>query len=207
MALRPPGGLGTIPLGTYGVLGGELELLGDWIPSEDPEAAADALLRVAADLSHTTALLLQAKELAVGAIERRFITETDPDGTPWVDLTEAYHKWKENRQPATPDTKLILDGSLFEAATSQEAWLIENDTLLFDPSGLPVYAGVHQRGGGNQVPARSYIGFDEEYLADIGFLFDAWVDMAVEGFTHPTTGVRQAWVFTPGGGRRFGPKL
>lgn len=209
MPLRPPSGFGVlageIPLGTYAVLGGEIELLGDWVPSEDPETVSDDMLRLAGYLQNTARPLIFAKELAVGSIERRFITETDPDGTPWVDLTEEYHTWKEGR--GYPELKLQLEGKLVEAATDESAWVIENDTLFYDPSGLPIYAGVHQRGGGKDVPARPFIGFDEEYIADVGFVFDAWFSTAVEGFTNPKTGVTQAWVFTPGGKRLFGPKV
>lgn len=208
MPLRPSGGLGLIsgeiPLGTYATLGGEVELLGDWVPSEDPNTVADDMLRLAGYFQNTTRPLIFAKELAVGSIERRFITETDPDGTPWVDWTEPYQQWREQRGP---ETKLVLEGRLLEAATDENAWIIENDTLFFDPSGLPIYAGVHQSGGGNKVPARPFLGFDEEYIADVGFVFDTWFSTAVEGFTNPRTGVTQAWVFTPGGKRLFGPKV
>lgn len=205
MPLRPPGGLGEVDLGTYFLLeGGEIQLLGDWLTPETPEDAANAMLRMAEFLGDTTKPLLVAKELASGSIERRFITETDPDGTPWVDWTEPYQKWREQRGP---EAKLVLEGALIEAATDENAWIIEGDTLFFDPSGLPVYAGVHQKGGGNEVPARPYLGFDEEFIGDLAFVMDAWVNTAIEGFTNPRTGVTQAWVFTPGGGRRFGPKI
>lgn len=205
MAFRPTGGLGEVDLGTYFMLdGGEVELLGDWLTPDSPEDAANAMIRMANFLGDTAKPLLVAKDLAVGAIERRFITETDPDGTPWVDWSEPYQKWREQRGP---ETKLVLEGTLLEAATDFTAWHIEGDTLFFDPSGLPIYAGVHQSGGGNKVPARPFIGFDEEYLGDVGFVMEAWVETAIEGFTNPRTGVTQSWVFTPGGGRRFGPKV
>lgn len=158
--VRPPGGVGVIAgefdLGTYGVLGGEIELFGSWVPDpNEPAVAADQLLQLAGYLEDTEKPLLSAATIAERDTQRRFDTETDPDGTPWIALDPDYLEWKESSEHGNPGI-LQLTERMRKAATSPGAWqVVGNDTLVFDPSGLPLYAYMHQRGSGAQNVGRA----------------------------------------------------
>jgi phage gpG-like protein len=205
-----------IDLGVYGVPGGYVELFGDWIPYRDsPEVNADAMLRLANYYENTEIVLSELAQAGQFSIEERFETETDPDGTPWIELKDTYLQWKV-QHGGPPDQILVLSGDLRTAATDPSAWRIEGDTLYFDPSGLPSYAPYHQTGAkGGKLPARPYIGFDEETIAGFDTIFSEWVDQGISNwdeyppwftagkpFTRPS-GVTQARDILG----RFGPKI
>jgi phage gpG-like protein len=210
--LRPPGGRGSIPLGEYGVPGGTIELYGDWGGGlataedfEDPNAAADAMLRLATYLEDTRVELEATKEILIRDTKNRFDTETDPDGTPWVPLNKEYLDSKLAK--GYPADILVREDTLRSAATSDEAWIVEDDTLYFDPTTLPYYAGYQQRGTEKGIPARPFVGVSEEGLIEITDLFDSWVDFGVdEVFVNPRTGTVQSWQMR-GNVRLFGSKI
>jgi phage gpG-like protein len=229
---RPRGGFGDISLGIYGVPGGYVELLGDWYPVQnDPEHTADRMLRLADYYGNTNIVLAEIASLGRASIEERFETQTDPDGTPWVPLSDIYLEWKV-QHGGTADQILVLTGELRDAATSPENWVIEGDTLLFRPSRLPVYAGFHQTGTGDErvlrrgevgspsrtattgrvgqgrgLPARPFIGFDESSIVAFGEVFERWADAGIDYFTgtytNPRTGVTQLRDVRG----RFGPRV
>lgn len=136
-------------LGTYGVLGGEIHLYGQWVPDiDEPSEAADQLLQLAGYLEDTERPLLGAARIARSDTQKRFDTETDPDGTPWIELDPDYLEYKLSE--GFPENILVRTDRMRRAAVSEGAWLVDNDTLFFDPSGLPFYAALHQSGVGEE---------------------------------------------------------
>lgn len=131
-------------LGAYGILGGEIELFGNWVPGESPDDAAAQMLQLAGYLENTEEPLLEAAGIARADTQRRFDTETDPDGIEWIPLDPDYKAYKVGQ--GYPEEILQRTQQMMHAATSPGAWKVENDTLFFDPSGLPSYAMLHQIG-------------------------------------------------------------
>lgn len=192
-------------LGRFGTeFGGFIDLYGAWVPGYDPDDAAYRLLRVGGYLSNIAAPLEEARQIAIRDTERHFDTETDPDGEPWEKLAHqgnrnvySYWDYKVNVQ-GYPDKILEREGYLKHAATSQAAWLIVSDSLVFDPFVLPKddgfnYGEFHQRGSSGRtvtfegegeedsfsltshvVPARPFIGLSYEAVAEIEAVFTNW---------------------------------
>lgn len=131
-------------VGAFGGLGGEIISMG-WEPPNYPEDDEQALLIVAGYLDNVEMPLLASLGIAREDTERRFTTETDPDGTPWHPLDEEYLA-KKTRE-GYPEDILHRDGDLEETAPS--GWKIVGNTLFYDASGLPDYALAHQSGSGN----------------------------------------------------------
>lgn len=203
-------------LGRFGTeFGGFIDLYGAWVPGHDPDDAAYRLMRVGGYLNNTSAPLLEAREIARHDTQHHFDTETDPDGEPWAKLkhqgeTEFYSYWdyKVNVQ-GYPDKILEREGYLKQAATSQDAWLIVSDSLVFDPFVLPKddgfnYGAFHQEGSEGktvtfdpgeetelsltfgEMPARPFIGLSYEAVAEIEAVFTNWFADYEEVFNAPT---------------------
>jgi hypothetical protein len=149
-------------LGSYGELGGEIELYGDWVPGDDPETVSEEMLGLAGYLENTAVPLLFAREYAIADTRERFETETDPSGTPWIDLDPDYLEEKiAAGKPA--DQILVRDGFLEQAATSEAAWLISDELLVFNPSVLPFYGAYHQTGTGDNATIAAFRAKKEEW--------------------------------------------
>ena len=102
---------------------------------------------------------------AGGVINRRFETETGPDGKKWTPLAPRTIKTRLKRYGNAPLTVLTMRGHLSESINYQ----ITGDTLKIG-TGRTVehYAAIHQFGGqaGRSqkvtIPARPYLGFAED---------------------------------------------
>jgi phage gpG-like protein len=199
-------------LGRFGTeFGGFIDLYGAWVPGYDPDDAAYRLMRVGGYLNNIGSPLAQAREIARHDTQQRFDTETDPDGEPWAKLKNqgdrdkfSYWDYKVNAQ-GYPDKILHRKGELVKGATSEEAWLIVSDALIFDPKALPLddgfnYGAFHQRGGEgktvtfsdntsittDEMPARPFIGLSYEAVAEIEGVFTNWFADYIEVFDAPT---------------------
>lgn len=113
--------------GAFGALGGVIEFV--WVPS--PEVVSQEIMRISGYLEDMVGPLRISKQLAREDVARRFRTQTDPEGNPWVE-------WSESYEPYALRTNLgrILEQSLSlkEAATLSSAYLVTGNSLFFDTS-------------------------------------------------------------------------
>lgn len=146
----------------------------EWDTGGNPIEAAQSLMAVSAALSDIELPILAARRIAQQDMVSRFETQTDPDGQPWVPLTADYLEQK--LKDGYPEDILTRTGDMKEAASQDEAWLVTENSLVFDSSAMPFYAMIHQAGSdpfgaagsfdenGNHVPAQT-----QTYLPDTGF--------------------------------------
>lgn len=107
--------------------------------------------------------LLAARQVMIESTDINFDEEKDPDGIDWEPLSINYgggvtasgpvSPSKIKRESAHPTEILQLSGDGRAKATSEEAWIIAEDTLFFNPEALPVsekdgrpYMSFHQSG-------------------------------------------------------------
>jgi hypothetical protein len=78
-----------------------------------------------------------------------------------------------------------LSDALFQAATSSDAFIAASQTIEFNASSLPAYAGAHQAGatrsnsngsGTNTLPQRQFIGIDDDTADELRDWFQYWID-------------------------------
>lgn len=138
--------VGAKKLGAFGLLGGDVTVEGAWIP--DPEVEAGVMLQIAGHLENTARPMLSAAAIARQDTKERFETETDPEGTEWAELDPDYKAYKVGQGGDPRILRWTQD--LMRAATSPSAWLVMDDSLVFDPSVLPSYGLAHQSGSGEE---------------------------------------------------------
>ena len=119
-----------------------------------------ALMRIAAVLASPSAVMDQIGRYLVASTLRRFERERAPDGSPWLKSARAL---AEGEQTLTDTGR--LRGSIVHTVTEGgRAVEVGSDVL---------YAAIHQFGGrasrGRRVtlPARPYLGIDEDDRANI----------------------------------------
>lgn len=134
------------------------ELGGDVIPiggdtikfnievAPDPYDIQLQLTEIAGQLENLGPPLLAASRILSEDMKQRFLTQTDPDGDPWIPLDEEYLASKVSL--GYPENILHRTGQLEEAATSLGAMRIVGDSVFFDSSVLPSYGLIHQTGSG-----------------------------------------------------------
>jgi phage gpG-like protein len=157
----------------------------EWEP--DPIVFADAILTVDTALRNPAPALLMSKELAQEDIRERFLTETDPQGGKWQEWSERYAPIAE----AFPNDGILRQtGELYDAATSDTAFIITQDTVFYQTD-MPERGMWHQEGrwdrktkGGNPspLPDRPFLGLTEETAQLIFVTFRDWFDHAIDLF-------------------------
>lgn len=109
---------------------------------------------------------------------RRRITEEKaaPDGTPWAPWSDAYAATRHGGQ-----SLLEGDGDLTDSITSEVS-----DGRVETGSNL-IYARIQNKGGTPDmppgpaaIPAREFVGFSTDNLAEIQAEADAWLDRHLE---------------------------
>lgn len=196
------------------------------------DEAAQSLMTVAQLLDNVELPILASRRIAMEDMDKRFQTETDPDGTPWIPLTEDYLEQKQ--KDGYPDDILTRTGEM--AAAADEAFIVTENALIFDSSAMPFYAMIHQDGSdpygvagtrteqgtfvpsasedvaggvgkGNALPQRKWIGLSEEAEAEIAYVFDLWFDEATSIAIQPEGALFPGLVQqrTPSG--QFGPRI
>lgn len=116
----------------------------------DPEDLLEGetlMLEIAGELDNVTLPMLAARHIAMEDMQQRFDTETDPENTPWEPLDPDY--WRYKQSLGFPDKILQRTQDLMHAATSADAWLIFENTMMFNPEVLPSYGLLHQAGSGD----------------------------------------------------------
>lgn len=96
-------------------------------------------------LQNPQAMFRDMGEYMLIALDARFESQTEPDGTPWQPLSPAYQKRKRKNQ----DKILTLDGYLKNTLRYQ----VSDNELAVGSN--RIYAAIHQFGGEIQVAARS----------------------------------------------------
>lgn len=126
--------------------------------AEDLMAAETLMLEIAGELDNVALPMIAARHVAMEDMQKRFDTETDPEDNPWTPLDPDY--WRYKQSLGFPDMILQRTQDLMHAATSADAWLIYENTLMFNPAVLPDYGLLHQEGTGNS----SSHGARQEYV-------------------------------------------
>ena len=157
-----------------------------WVPN--PLVFRDAILSVEAALRDPMLPLLAAKEYVQEDVALNFYKEQSPEGEPWEPWAESYQDYANNY----PNVGILRqDEDLFDAATSEDAYVVSNDTLFFENSGLPSVGWGHQEGvperrtkGGasNPLPARPFLGLSPQAEAVIFNVFAGWFDKSIDLF-------------------------
>lgn len=111
----------------------------------DGVGALAVINEAAAAVSNPQPMLRDMGEYLLIAHDRRFASQTSPDGTPWQALSPAYLKRKKKNQ----DKILVLDGFLKNTLRYQ----VSDNQLLFGTN--RIYGAMHHFGGSIDVAARS----------------------------------------------------
>jgi hypothetical protein len=131
--------------------GGDILITVD-IGLEEIEDAQILLADIAANLENFASPMRASAGLAREDMQRRFNTETDPDENPWTALDPEYLRSKLSL--GYPENILHRRGDLERAATSLDAWIIDDEgetgELFFDTDILPPYGLAHQTGSGEE---------------------------------------------------------
>lgn len=170
----------------------------DWNP--DPVVFADAILTVEEALRDTRLPLLASKEFVQEDIQKRFQTQTDPSGEPWEEWAESYKPYAEE----FPNIGILRQtDELYQAATSESAFVVNSNTVFYAAENLPARGIWHQegrpgrrtrQGTANPLPQRQFLGMEEGTRTLIFATFSDWFDRAIDLFATITgrTGRRHA---------------
>lgn len=119
--------------GVFSGLGGDVIVSVDIVPS--PEIIESQLMEAAHNLEDTMKPMLTAKRVAQEDIQAHFDTESDPDGTRWIELDSMYLRRKE---AAGKDTSILRrEGTLEAAAVSDAAFTVTPYGLFYNWDALP----------------------------------------------------------------------
>lgn len=148
------------------------------------EVVVRAFQRLEGVMDNTTPVMAAIGTGLVGSTHRRFLTQTDPEGAPWVALNPDYRAMKRNSRILTETGRLrdsmtsrpgpdqvVVGTNVISAAVHQfGATIVPRNAshLVFRlASGVVLAKSV-------TVPARSFLGInddDEEMIADTVFGF------------------------------------
>lgn len=117
-------------------------IVAEWHP--DPKLIEQQLLRMANEFDDWSVPLAEAREVMIEDTRQHFRSESDPDGNAWQALNEDYRASK--LKAGFPDEILVRTGTLRQAATSEQAWFIDERSIYFRESALPPYGPLHQEG-------------------------------------------------------------
>ncbi|WP_312481050.1 phage virion morphogenesis protein [Stutzerimonas nitrititolerans] len=111
----------------------------------DSAGALAVINEAAAAMGNPVAMFRDMGEYLLLAHDRRFASQTAPDGTPWQALSPRYQRRKKKNQ----DKILVLDGYLMNTLRYQAS----SEELLFGTNRR--YAAIHHYGGDIEIAARS----------------------------------------------------
>lgn len=119
----------------------------------------------------------QLGSLVESQTRRRLSSDKEaPDGTPWAPWSDDYAASRKGGKSPLEGEGDLIDSITFEVQRGQ---VLVGSNL--------VYAAIHQHGGTPDmapgpagVPARPYLGFSDNDLADIQAEADAWLDRHLE---------------------------
>lgn len=123
---------------------GETLITGEWMPP--PEDLAARLVALANSYDNILSLMEGFREIARESTALHFETESDPQGQKWVPLTADWLADARKQGSAFPTAILRMTGAGEKAATSEEAYIITENEIFFNPSAVPEYMIYHQFG-------------------------------------------------------------
>lgn len=148
------------------------------LDDEQAQAAFAELVKRGTDM---TGLMRRVGGHLADVAEESFASESAPDGTPWVDLSE-HTKAMRARAGYWPVQKLQVSGLLAASVTPARGAVEVGRDFAQIGSNVP-YARIHQKGGqagrGHRVaiPARPFLGISPEAADAIRDDMIAWVDL------------------------------
>lgn len=171
-----------------GTVGLELK----WQYPEPPQVVY-ALAQLEAYLEDTQVLAEMAKQELQYDMERKFETETDPQGSAWQELVK----------PEAEQIGILRRGSsnaaMFHAAISEAAWTSTPVGVFFDTTVLPPYWVYHEQpegGGVQRIPQRAFVDASNEAQMEIEEMGGRWMQIGIE---------RTVIVSSPATGRFLAP--
>jgi phage gpG-like protein len=126
----------------------------DWVGDDE---AVQALMKVEEYIENMDKNPMEAaRRIAMDDMQQHFDQEVDPEGEDWWELSGLYAAKKA--EAGYPEDILHRTGALERAATSREAWIINDDPdeaeLLFDMGQMPETKTGHNVGWLHQVGSR-----------------------------------------------------
>lgn len=122
---------------------GETLITGEWVP--DPDDVAARLIQLSGRLENMHEVMIAARQIAIESTEAHFDSQSDPQGNPWAALSPDY-EFQKGKDGYPTDEILVRTGAGKDAATSEEAYFISEDSIWFNPGLLPDYMSYHQSG-------------------------------------------------------------
>ena len=160
-----------------------------WEP--DPVVLGDAILNVAQALRDRLPAMELARQSVIDDVRARFRSKTDPDWVPWDAWADSYAPVAE----AYPNIDMLRrDDILYQSVTSEDAYVVTEDTLFFEAGDMPEYGVWHQEGrpdrktksgAANPLPKRAFLGLSDVAEAEIWGDFSLWFDRAID--LYPTS--------------------
>lgn len=174
----------------------------DWFP--EPLVIAGQIDEIAAGLERLDVPLTASLPQVSAAIQRHFLDE----GPGWPDWSEKYYPFAE----VNNDGILRQSNALFDAASSEDALAVTDDSIVWTGGGVPDMWEWHEfglpdrvtkSGAPNPLPARPFIGLDSPAEAAITAIFLVWMESVVAGADVSIASVGQSGRRLRGAGGRF----
>lgn len=137
----------------------------------DPAELELELIGIRDRLYDATALMEEAKGIAIADMKWKFETETDTRGQPWQPWAKSYEAVAEAENVGI----LRKTEYLYDRATDPRNYDVSPTSLRFNTDRLPEYWAFHdQPGGGTQrIPARTFTELTPRAITKIGAAFTA----------------------------------
>ena len=146
----------------------------EWEGYPDPPDVAFRLAAMEGWFLNTTAFVEASQEIAIRDMDRKFESETDPQGK----------KWPELKEPAYNQVSILrLTTQMYQDSINPNTWQVTPRGLFFDTTELPPYWIFHEQpqgaGRSRRVPRRSFIPLSAQAQAELTLLFNEWVDQGM----------------------------
>ena len=145
-----------------------------WVGEEPPEVALN-LAKMEGWFLHTEAFVEASQEIAIRDMDRKFETETDPEG----------HPWAEHKYPYGGEGILRLTTQMYQDAIDPSTWQVTPRGMYFDTGNLPPYWIYHEQPRGTPskrnppLARRSFIPLSTQAQEELTILFNEWVDQGM----------------------------
>jgi hypothetical protein len=157
----------------------------------EPEATITVhkLAGLADELEEFMAPMAAAATVAEQNMEQRFKTGTDPTGRAWDDWSEDYRaRWEHSK--VFPDrASLQRSDYLKETATDMSAFVVTQQGLFFDASGLPEYWAWNNFGAARKPKGKSA----QQAEAEVRQLIPQYLNAASQGKASIQKAAREAY--------------
>lgn len=143
-----------------------------WI-GEGPPRASLNLAEMEGWFLETTTFVEAAQEIGIRDMDRKFESETDPEG----------HPWAEHKRPYGGEGILRLTTQMYQDSIDPDTWQVTHRGLYFDTSNLPPYWIYHEQPRGTPskrgLARRSFIPLTLRAQEELTILFNEWVDQGM----------------------------